>query len=91
VLGVSTDITERKRIEVALRAEGVRVRAMQRVTAGLAAAASPPEVAHIVASEGATVVGAQSGAVGVMTADRRSFEILAGDWRADLHYESRRL
>jgi len=77
VLGVSTDITERKRIEVALRAEGVRVRAMQRVTAGLAAAASPPEVAHIVASEGATVVGAQSGAVGVMTADRRSFEILA--------------
>jgi PAS domain S-box-containing protein len=77
VLGVSTDITERKRIEVQLRAEGVRVRAMQRVTAGLAAAASPPEVAHIVAAEGASVVGAQSGAVGIMTADRRSFEILA--------------
>jgi len=77
VLGVSTDITERKRIEVQLRAEGVRVRAMQRVTAGLAAAASPAEVAHIVASEGASVVGAQSGAVGVMTADRVSFELLA--------------
>ena len=77
VLGVSTDITERKRIEVQLRAEGVRVRAMQRVTAGLAAAVSPAEVAHIVASEGATVVGAQSGTVGIMTNDRRSFEILA--------------
>jgi PAS domain S-box-containing protein len=77
VLGVSTDITERKRIEVALRAEGVRVRAMQRVTAGLAAAASPADVAHVVASEGATVVGAQSGAVGVLAADRASFELLA--------------
>ena len=77
VLGVSTDITERKRIELALRAEGVRVRAMQRVTAGLAAAASPAEVAHIVASEGASVVGAQSGAVGLLTPDRRSFELLA--------------
>ena len=77
VLGVSTDITERKRIEVQLRAEGVRVRAMQRVTAGLAAAVSPAEVAHIVASEGASVVGAQCGTVGLMTVDRRSFEILA--------------
>jgi PAS domain S-box-containing protein len=77
VLGVSTDITDRKRIEVALRAEGVRVRAMQRVTAGLAAAASPADVAHVVASEGATVVGAQVGAVGVMTGDRASFELLA--------------
>src|SRR5579862_2029345 len=77
VLGVSTDITERKRIEVQLRAEGVRVRAMQRVTAGLAAAVSPAEVAHIVASEGATVVGATSGTVGIMTQDRQSFEILA--------------
>jgi PAS domain S-box-containing protein len=77
VLGVSTDITDRKRIEVQLRAEGVRVRAMQRVTAGLAAAASPAEVAHIVASEGASVVGAQAGAVGIMAADRRSFELLA--------------
>src|SRR5581483_10305911 len=77
VLGVSTDITERKRIEVQLRAEGVRVRAMQRVTAGLAAAVSPAEVAHIVASEGASVVGAQSGTVGILTEDRRSFEILA--------------
>jgi PAS domain S-box-containing protein len=77
VLGVSTDITDRKRIEVQLRAEGVRVRAMQRVTAGLAAAASPAEVAHIVASEGASVVGAQAGAVGIMAADRHSFELLA--------------
>jgi PAS domain S-box-containing protein len=77
VLGVSTDITERKRIEVALRAEGVRVRAMQRVTAGLAAAASPADVAHVVASEGATVVGAQVGSVGILSADRASFEILA--------------
>jgi PAS domain S-box-containing protein len=50
VLGISTDITERKRIAVALRAEGVRVRAMQRVTAGLAAAASPVDVAHVVAT-----------------------------------------
>jgi hypothetical protein len=49
VLGVSTDITDRKRIEVE----------------------------HIVASEGASVVGAQAGAVGIMAADRRSFELLA--------------
>ncbi len=91
VLGVSTDVTERKRIEVALRAEGVRVRAMQRVTAGLSAAATAKDVARIVTTEGSHVVGAQAGSVGVLAADGASFELLAMTGVADeLHQQWRR-
>jgi PAS domain S-box-containing protein len=66
VVGVSTDITDRKRAEAARDRALARTTRLQAVTAALSEALTREDVARVVATQGAAALGAHGGSVALL-------------------------
>ena len=76
-VAVSTDVTERRRAEAAVRRGAERTARLQAATAALARAATPREIAAVVLDQGRAAVGASAGALYAVSADGRTLTALA--------------
>lgn len=83
MFGVAQNITENKRAEEALQAarqqaeqSANRTARLQKVTAALSAALTPPQVAEVLASQGAPGFGAVSSSMMLLSNDGQSLELM---------------
>jgi PAS domain S-box-containing protein len=76
-VAVSTDVTERRRAEAAVRRGAERTARLQAATAALAGAATPREIAAVVLDQGRAAVGASAGALYAVSADGHTLTALA--------------